>query len=229
MVSLVVAFAVVVVVGLVATVRGAARLPHPPGTAAAAIRGGGRRRPALRLTGTAVACAVLIGFGVADYGVGQAGGGSNRSGPDPFVTGLRKSPVPDMELGLQVYAWGHFGGGPIIADYEHDLADIDDSVGQDGSVDVPAMRRGCTNLGDAIDRATAYFPIPDSTEEAAWTAVLADNRKEAQACLNALAPLDTAELGRVLSALNPPVDPVATVIDDLRKESDPVQHLLGTE
>ncbi|MDH6130209.1 M48 family metalloprotease [Kitasatospora sp. GP82] len=229
MVSLVMAFAVVVVARLVATVRGAARLPRPPGTAAIAVGGSGRRHPALRLTGTTVACVLLIGFGVADYGTGQAGDGSNRSGPDPLITGLRKTPVSELELGLQVYAWGHFGGGPIMGDYEHDLADIDDSVGQDGSVDVPAMRHGCTNLVNAIDRATTYFPIPDSTQEAAWTAVLAGNRKEAQACLKALAPLDPAELGRVLSALNPPVDPVATIIDALRKESDPVQHLLGAK
>lgn len=197
-----------------------------PGTAAVMIqpRAAGR---AISLAWVVGACTVLLGLGMASYtGSKTPEGSTNQRNPDPLITNLSTSPESSLESGLQVWAWGYFGGGPIMGDYEKDLGDIDYSVEPNGSVNVTAMRRGCTNLINAIDRAYAYFPIPVHTQQTAWSAALASTRTQAEDCLNALATSNSTELDRVLTAMNPPVDPVATIIDNLRKLSDPTQRLL---
>jgi hypothetical protein len=183
-------------------------------------------RRAVRLADTAVACTVLLGLGAADYGTVQAIGASARERiPDPLITGLNRSPVNSLELGLHVWAWGYFGGESIMHDYEDDLGNIDLSVRPNGNVDMPAMRRGCTNLINAIDWGDAYFPIPVSAEQVAWTTALASTRKQAQDCLSALASANPKELEHALAALNPQPDPVATIIHHLTKLSKPTLSL----
>ncbi|NUR02189.1 MAG: M48 family metalloprotease [Streptomyces sp.] len=192
------------------------------------VTGYGAKRRAVHLTCMATACTVLLGLGASAYTTtARTTGGSARERiPDPLITDLNKGRVNSLMLGLQVWAWGYFGGGHIIRDYEYELADIDRSVKPNGSVDVPAMRRGCTNLIGAIDRAGAYFPIPVSTEQPAWTAALAATRKAAHNCLSALASSNEQELNHALSALNPQPDPVATIVDHLTKLSEPTQRVL---
>lgn len=68
--------------------------------------------------------------------------------------------MSSSHLSLQVWAWAHFGGAILMSDYEQAIADIDHSVNLDGSVNGPAMKRGCTDLIRTVDRAEVYFPIP---------------------------------------------------------------------
>jgi Zn-dependent protease with chaperone function len=193
-----------------------------------AATGYGAKRRAVHLTCMATACTVLLGLGTSAYTTDAptTGGSARERIPDPLITDLNKGRVSSLMLGLQVWAWGYFGGGDIMRDYEDDLADIDRGVKPNGSVDIPSMRRGCVNLIDAIDRASAYFPIPVSTEQPAWTAALAATRPAAQNCLRALASSNVQELNHALSALNPQPDPVATIIDHLTRLSEPTQRVL---
>ncbi|MGW1158557.1 M48 family metalloprotease [Streptomyces sp. NPDC002519] len=212
-------------IAVIARIPGAMR-PAPARPGAAPLEHGTRRLGAVRLTTTAAVCTVLLGLSAANYSTATSpasAGNANRAGADPLITDLRKSPLSDLQLGFQVYAWAHFGGADIMGDYEQDLADIDRSVASNGTIDGRAMRRGCTHLIKTIDRAYAYFPIPDAEQQTAWTAALANSRKGAQDCLDALTPLNTARAWRALSALNPPVDPVATLFHDLDKLTKPFE------
>ncbi|KUL25764.1 hypothetical protein [Streptomyces regalis] len=129
---------------------------------------------------------------------------------------------------MQIWAWGYFGGADLMGDYEQAVADIDRSVNPDGSVEVTAMRRGCTDLLRTIDRAEAYFPIPASAEQSVWSGVLAGSRVSAQDCLGAFPVTDWKELRPVLTALNPPVDPVAALFDNLVELAKPAGMRLRT-
>ncbi|MFF0083228.1 M48 family metalloprotease [Streptomyces canus] len=176
----------------------------------------------VRLVCVVAACGVLASLCAATYADRRSTSGrSDRAGFDPLITDLRKNPVSQRYLGRQIWAWGYFGGARLIGAYEQALADIDRSVQADGSVDDTAMRRGCTDLLRTIDRAEAYFPIPASAEQAVWSAVLSSSRASAQDCLGTLPVADWKELRPVLTALNPPVDPVAALFDDLVELAKP--------
>ncbi|KJK55036.1 M48 family metalloprotease [Saccharothrix sp. ST-888] len=175
----------------------------------------------------AVGCLALLGLGLVGYTTpGGAGSGPVGSGPDPTVTALQRRPVDSLTAGLQVWAWGYFGGRSIMQQYEHALAAADRSVGPDGNVDAAALRNACTDLLDAADRADAYFPVPVASEQAAWTAALANTRTQARHCLDAPPPAGPAETDRFFTALDPQPDPVAAIIDHLLSLSGPTQKLL---
>ncbi|WP_030939711.1 M56 family metallopeptidase [Streptomyces sp. NRRL S-646] len=187
------------------------------------------RRRDLRLIGTVAACGVLASLCAATYAdVRASGGRSDRAGFDPFITRLQRDPVSSRRLGMQIWAWGYFGGADLMGDYERALADIDRSVNRDGSVDGTAIRRGCTDLLRTIDRAEAYFPIPASAEQSVWSGVLTSSRTSAQDCLGALPVTNWKELRPVLTELNPPVDPVAALFDNLVELAKPAGMRLRT-
>ncbi|MDH6579781.1 M48 family metalloprotease [Kitasatospora sp. MAP5-34] len=182
---------------------------------------------AVHRTCCAVGCLALLGLGVVGYTTpGGTGSGPAGSGPDPTVTALQRRPVDSLTAGLQVWAWGYFGGLSIMGQYEDALAAADRSVGPDGNVDAAALRRACTDLLDAAGRAGAYFPVPVASEQAAWTAALANTRTQARHCLDAPPPAGPAETDRFFTALDPQPDPVAAVIDHLLSLSGPTQQLL---
>ncbi|MFK4105598.1 hypothetical protein ACI2L1_37160 [Streptomyces sp. NPDC019531] len=165
---------------------------------------------------------MLVSLCAATYAERQAASGrSDRAGFDPLITELHRTPVSSRQLGMQVWAWGYFGGAGLMGDYERALAGIDRSVRPDGSVDGTAMRRGCTDLLSTIDRAEDYFPVPASAEQSLWSAVLSSSRIHAQDCLDTLPVTHWEELRPVLTALNPPVDPVAALFDDLVELAKP--------
>ncbi|MFF2078384.1 hypothetical protein ACFVXG_26965 [Kitasatospora sp. NPDC058162] len=183
----------------------------------------------VRRTCGAAGCLALLGLGVVGYtapgGTGIASDPAG-SGPDPIVTALQRRPVDSLTAGLQVWAWGYFGGRSIMQQYEGALAAADRSVGPDGVVDAVALRNACTDLLDAAGRADAYFPVPVAAEQAAWTAALANSRTQARHCLDTPPPAGPAEISRFFSALDPQPDPVAAVIDHLLNLSRPTQELL---
>lgn len=193
---------------------------------------GTRFRHRMRLAGTAAVCTVLLGSAVASYtGDESQHGDSNvsRRNSDPFIADLDTGPRPAMEEGRMAWAWGYFGGGDIMRDYEDELGNIDDSVAANGDLDTVSMRRGCADLVDTIQRAHAYFSIPIAAQQAKWEAALAATHQGAEHCLQALAISDPKGIEQALAALNPPVDPVAQIIDYLNGLITPVQHLeLGT-
>ncbi|MFE7931320.1 M48 family metalloprotease [Streptomyces sp. NPDC057456] len=188
-----------------------------------------RRSRSFRLISTVAACGVLVSLCAATYVDQQAAAGrSNQAGFDPLITGLQRAPVSSSHLGLQIWAWGHFGGANLMSDYERAISDIDYSVNLDGSVNGPAMKRGCTDLIRTVDRAEVYFPIPASTEQALWSAILTGGRKWAQDCLDALPVTAWTELKPVLTALNPPSNPVASLFHRPRELSAPARQASGS-
>ncbi|MFF7993406.1 M48 family metalloprotease [Kitasatospora xanthocidica] len=181
----------------------------------------------VRRTCGAIGCLALLGLGVVGYTVpGGTGSDPAGSGPDPTITALQRRPVDSLTAGLQVWAWGYFGGRSIMQQYEGALAAADRSVGPDGVVDAVALRNACTDLLDAAGRADAYFPVPVAAEQAAWTAALANSRTQARHCLDTPPPAGPAEIDRFFSALDPQPDPVAAIIDHLLSLSRPTQELL---
>jgi Zn-dependent protease with chaperone function len=185
-----------------------------------------KHRPVHRAYGAAL-CLVLLGFGLIGYTTpGSTGAGSDEPGTDAFVTDVQRRPVDSLTAGLQVWAWGYFGGGSIVQQYEDALAAADRSVNPDGTIDTVALRHACTELLDAADRANAYFPIPVAAEETAWTAAMANTRIQAGHCLDTPPPVGMADIGRFFTALDPQPDPVATIINHLLDLSGPTQKLL---
>ncbi|MFE7527514.1 M48 family metallopeptidase [Kitasatospora sp. NPDC057542] len=189
--------------------------------------GPGPKYRLLQRTCSTVGCLVLLGIGLVGYTVpGGTGSGAVGSGADPLVTEVQRRPVDSLTAGLQVWAWGYFGGRSIMQQYEYALAAADRSVGPDGGVDAAALRRACTELLDAADRADAYFPVPVAAEQAAWTAALAHTRTQARHCLDAPPPAGPTEIDRFFTALDPQPDPVAAIIEHLLSLSGPTQQLL---
>lgn len=68
-------------------------------------------------------------------------------------------------------------------------------------------------------------PLPPSR---LWSAILANGRTSAQDCLDALPVTDWTELKPVLTALNPPVNPVSGLFHRLQELAGPARQASGS-
>ena len=168
-----------------------------------------------RLTGAVLVCVSLFGSCVVVSIPRTTDASPNDDGADVAAyRALDEVFIADTSpevLDDQVRAWAGYGGYDLFADYHQGIANLVDGVGSDGRVRTGEMREACTELIDLHDRATAYFPIPDSELQSEWSSALRDIRRAASSCLTGLERSESSTISNALRDLTPLPDPVACV------------------